>query len=60
MINESEYLKMIVKFRSCRLQKGTTSYIIPIPSVWVASVGIEKGAVLNVEMLEDNSLRIIP
>jgi hypothetical protein len=51
---------MIIKFKARKLQKTTTSFVLPIPPVWVTTLGLGKGSVLNCEMLEDNSLRIIP
>jgi antitoxin component of MazEF toxin-antitoxin module len=51
---------MIINFGTRRLQKGGTSYVLPIPPYWINSVGVGKGSVLNVETNEDNSLRIFP
>ena len=51
---------MTVQFGTRRLQKGSTSYVLPIPPIWVASMGVGKGSALTIEMLDDNSLRIIP
>jgi len=51
---------MKVNFGLRRLQKSGTSFVLPIPPAWINSVGAGKGAAFNVEMQEDNSLRIIP
>lgn len=51
---------MKVKFGLRHLQKSGTSYVLPIPPQYVNTVGAGKGAAFNVEMLEDNSLRITP
>jgi hypothetical protein len=55
-----EVKKIVIKFRSCKLQKGKTSYILPLPPAWINSVGVGKGSVLSIETNEDNSLRIAP
>jgi antitoxin component of MazEF toxin-antitoxin module len=51
---------MKVKFGLRRLQKSGTSYVISIPPQWINSIGAGKGAAFNIEMDDDNSLRIIP
>ena len=51
---------MKVKFGIRHLQKSGTSFVIPIPPQYVNTVGVGKGAAFNVEMDEDNSLKIIP
>ncbi len=52
--------KIVIKFRSCKLQKGKTSFILPLPPAWINSVGVGKGDVLNIETNGDESLRIYP
>jgi hypothetical protein len=50
--------KIVIKFKPCRLQKGNTSYVIPLPPAWINSMGVSKGDVLNIETNDDESLRI--
>ena len=52
--------KIVINFGARKLQRGNTSYILPIPPEWINSVGLGKGSVLNIETMEDNSLRITP
>jgi hypothetical protein len=54
----AEVKKIVIKFRPCKLQKGSTSYILPLPPEWINSVGAGKGSVLSIETNDDNSLRI--
>jgi hypothetical protein len=51
---------MIVNFGTRRLQKGSTSYTLPIPPEWINSVGVGKGALFNIETTDENSLKISP
>jgi hypothetical protein len=51
---------MIVQFGTRRLQKGSTSYTLPIPPEWINSVGAGKGAIFNIETTDENSLKISP
>jgi hypothetical protein len=55
-----EVIKIVIKFRPCKLQRGSTSFILPLPPAWINSVGIRKGDVLNIETDDDESLRIFP
>jgi hypothetical protein len=43
-----------------KIQKVQYIYILPIPVDLVKNMKICKGDSLNFEMLEDNSLRIVP
>jgi hypothetical protein len=51
---------MIINFGTRRLQKGSTSYTLPIPPQWINSVGVGKGAMFNIETIDENSLKISP
>lgn len=51
---------MKVKFGLRKLQRSGTSFVLPIPPQWCSTVGVGKGAALDIVMEEDNSLRIIP
>jgi len=51
---------MIVNFGTRRLQKGSTSYTLPIPPEWINSLGAGKGTPFNVETTTENSLKISP
>lgn len=55
-----EVTKMRIKFKPCKLQRGSTSFILPLPPEWINSVGIEKGDFLNIETDADESLKIFP
>lgn len=52
--------KIVIKFKPCKLQRGNTSYVIPIPPAWINGMGIGKGDVLNIETNDDESLKIYP
>jgi hypothetical protein len=43
-----------------KLQTVRRAYLLSIPVDWIRNMNLSKGDVLNVEMLEDNSLRITP
>lgn len=49
---------MILKFGKRRLLKGNSSYVLPIPPEWIISMGLGKGDALNIDLMEDNCLRI--
>ena len=52
--------KLNFQFGQRKLQKVKYTYMLPIPVDWVKNMGVSKGDTLSIEMLEDNSLRIIP
>lgn len=43
-----------------KLQTVRRAYLLSIPVDWIRNMNLSKGDALNVEMLEDNSLRITP
>ncbi len=51
---------MIINFGTRRLQKGSTSFVLPIPPQWINSVGASKGATFKIETTDENSLKISP
>jgi antitoxin component of MazEF toxin-antitoxin module len=52
--------KIVIKFRPCKLQKGNTSFSLPLPPEWIHSVGVRKGDALSIETNEYGSLIICP
>jgi antitoxin component of MazEF toxin-antitoxin module len=51
---------MNFSFEQRKIQKVKYTHLLPIPADWIKNMNICKGDSLNIEMLEDNSLRIIP
>lgn len=50
---------MTFSFGQRKIQKVQYTFMLPIPADWVKNMNICKGDSLNIEMLEDKSLRII-
>ena len=51
---------MKIKFGLRKIQNTQYSFLIPLPPEWVKSVDLCKGDVVNIEMNDDESLRITP
>ena len=49
---------MSFKLGQRKIQKVGYSFMIPIPTNWIKNMNIGKGDTLNIEMVEDRSLRI--
>lgn len=47
-------------FGQRRIQKTGYSFLVPLPVEWVNSMKIGKGSSINIELLDDFSLRITP
>jgi len=41
-----------------KVQQTRYSFTVPLPPNWIRTMGIKKGDVVSIEMLEDHSLRI--
>lgn len=49
----------ILEFGKRRVQKNHYSYSIPLPKMWVKTMGIKKGDLVRIEMTDDQELRVI-
>lgn len=49
----------ILEFGKRRVQKNHYSYSIPLPKMWVKTMGIQKGDFVRIEMTDDQELRVI-
>ena len=53
-------INMKVLFGKRRIQKMSYSYMCPLPVTWARNAKLVQSSLVNVEMLEDGSLRITP
>ncbi len=55
-----EVTKMILSFGERKIQKTGYSFLCPLPATWAKNAKLDQSSRVNIEMLEDNSLRITP
>lgn len=51
---------MNLYFGKRKIQKNGYSFLCPLPAAWAKSSKLYQGSSVNIEMLDDNSLRITP
>jgi len=47
-----------LKMGDRKVQQTRYSFTVPLPPNWIRTMGIKKGDVVSIEMLEDQSIRI--
>ncbi len=49
----------VLEFGKRRVQQNNYSYSIPLPKIWIKTMGIQKGDFVRIEMTEDQELKVI-
>jgi antitoxin component of MazEF toxin-antitoxin module len=61
---EYAYFRMVMKinfnFGKRKVQKVRYTFLIPLPAAWAKNANLYQSSSVNIEMLDDNTLRIIP
>lgn len=51
---------MNMSFGERKIQKSNYSFLCPLPAAWAKNAKLDQSSIVNIEMLDDNSLRITP
>lgn len=51
---------MNLSFGERKIQKTGYSFLCPLPVTWAKNANLDQSSLVNIEMLDDNSLRITP
>ncbi len=51
---------MNFKFGNRKIQKTSYSYLCPLPAAWAKNAKLDQSSSVNIELMDDNSLRITP
>ncbi|WP_048155741.1 hypothetical protein [Methanosarcina sp. Kolksee] len=49
---------MNLKIGERKIQKTNYSFLVPLPTMWVKNANLGQSSSVNIELLEDNSLKI--
>lgn len=50
----------VVCFGKRRVQQNSYTYMVPLPPAWIRTKGIKKGDCVEIELTEDQNLKIVP
>ncbi|QCR16561.1 hypothetical protein [Methanosarcina mazei] len=51
---------MSISFGKRKIQKTGYSFLCPLPTVWAKNVNLYQSSLVNIELMDDNSLKITP
>ena len=51
---------MNISFGERKIQKSNYSYLCPLPAAWAKNAKLDQSSTVNIEMLDDGSLKICP
>ncbi len=50
----------VVCFGKRRVQQNRYTYMVPLPTPWIRTLGIKKGDCVEIELIDDQNLKIVP
>ncbi|MCC4770220.1 hypothetical protein FXV91_08430 [Methanosarcina sp. DH2] len=53
-------VKIHINLGTRKIQKCGYTHLLPLPAIWAKNFCLTQGSVMNIEMLDDSSLRITP
>lgn len=50
----------IVEFGTRKIQQNKYTYMVPLPPLWIKSMGLQQGDCVRIELTEEQNLKIVP